>query len=261
MVEGSLKSDQPPLLRSGFTLIELLVVVAVIALLVSILMPALRLARRAARGVVCQSNLKQIAIGWHLYLDDQEELFYQGVNANLDYGGWEGMVKWSPRPLNSYCSLPPRVGTNNGAKLFRCPADKGDVPGYTARLPAYNIFGTSYQTNILLVGPNQIGVPNNSYKTLHLEINKRLHRLSRKAVVDAGSLLLIGDYGWVLQWMPALSVRTEWHGREAHHNVAFLDSHVEFLKIRKGLYVTPDYQVLPFRQLEALACEAQVEEP
>ena len=61
--------------RSGFTLIELLVVIAIIALLMSILMPALSRARRQARGVVCQSNLKQWGTIWAMYTDDNNGMF------------------------------------------------------------------------------------------------------------------------------------------------------------------------------------------
>ena len=56
--------------RSGFTLIELLVVISIIALLISLLIPALQSARDAARLVVCKSNQRQILIGIHTYATD-----------------------------------------------------------------------------------------------------------------------------------------------------------------------------------------------
>jgi len=61
-------------LRQGFTLIELLVVVAIIALLVSILMPSLKRAKELARRTVCASNLHTIGISIHLYASDMPEL-------------------------------------------------------------------------------------------------------------------------------------------------------------------------------------------
>ena len=57
----------------GFTLIELLVVIAIIALLMSILMPALNRAREQGKRIACLNNLKQLAMGWILYADDNDD--------------------------------------------------------------------------------------------------------------------------------------------------------------------------------------------
>jgi len=61
--------------RQAFTLIELLVVVAIIALLLSIMTPALRKAKDIAQTIVCQTNLKQYGIATQLYLNDYGQRF------------------------------------------------------------------------------------------------------------------------------------------------------------------------------------------
>jgi prepilin-type N-terminal cleavage/methylation domain-containing protein/prepilin-type processing-associated H-X9-DG protein len=61
--------------RRGFTLIELLVVIAIIAILAAILFPVFARAREKARQTSCLSNLKQLALGQLMYVQDYDEMF------------------------------------------------------------------------------------------------------------------------------------------------------------------------------------------
>ncbi len=266
----------------GFTLMEILVVVATIALLLAIILPGLRSARQFAKDITCQSNLSQITKGWQMYLDAHGGTFYQGLNAYLEYGGWKGdtsTLLYPPplRPLNSFLALPVKMGfdlpptpiwdapetlkVEEEAKVFRCPNDNGGVPG-TANL-CFQRFGTSYRTNDFLIGQTQMTpaglgalIPLIEGINIHLQQPMNVSR-----AYDPSHLILIGDYGWTNQFRPKITAKTEWHNLPAYHTVAFLDGHVEMLQIRKGLFITSLYRVLPFEDLDALAGSLQREEP
>ena len=69
--------------RKGFTLIELLVVISIIAVLLSILMPALNSAKKRAEEVICKSNLKQVGLAANLYAEAYDNYVPRGAGTHL----------------------------------------------------------------------------------------------------------------------------------------------------------------------------------
>jgi len=124
---------------NGFTLIELLVVVAIIALLISILLPALGRAKENARGTVCKSNLHQLALATNYYAqDNRERLPY--IRATRDANG-------NPRaPYYQYDQLRLFYKYLPDLKIYRCPSARGDnsVHAYAGGAGGINEHGSYY---------------------------------------------------------------------------------------------------------------------
>jgi len=77
---------------SGFTLIELLVVIAIIAILAAMLLPALTKAKQAAKAANCRSNLKQLALAWMMYADDNNDRMVGFNTTSLSPMNWRSSV-------------------------------------------------------------------------------------------------------------------------------------------------------------------------
>jgi prepilin-type N-terminal cleavage/methylation domain-containing protein len=154
-------------LRRGFTLVELLLVIGIIAILISITIPALGSSRETARRIKCMSNLKQIGTGLQAYMNDSKDLLpyvrpLHDPNGNAN----------DPSLLDvmiAYLSInaPERTDPNDihspylhVADVLICPSDRNGTDAASNFEPVWRTDGWSYEyfAGEMMGGLAQLGV-------------------------------------------------------------------------------------------------------
>jgi prepilin-type N-terminal cleavage/methylation domain-containing protein/prepilin-type processing-associated H-X9-DG protein len=201
----------------AFTLIELLVVVAIIAVLISILLPALSRARENAKAVACLSNTKQLAIAVNMYMVAEDRLPYASTGNSF-------LKSW-------YATVSDYFGKNFA--ITKCPSVPADAWCYGAGsyLAAdCSQYPTNYGYNfVYLDGVGSSRIPDPSRTIIFAETS-----------VDSAYTYEVGD---IVSYPPSqivgqpyLYVRRPAPRHSGRCSVGFVDGHAESMKMGTLFY-------------------------
>ncbi len=170
--------------QSAFTLIELLVVIAIIAILASMLLPALAMAKEKGNRTKCLSNLRQIALMMQFYTDDNIETFPGHRNGDLNTDDANrSLTNWWGTTIQGY--------RNYQSNLFHCPSIKGKRLDNGIRwVWKFDSHLVGYGMNAYFLGIHPYGDQSFSVSGVTFATRKWFKRTS---IVSPADNLLIGD--------------------------------------------------------------------